>query len=91
VAAVAVDDGLGGAVLVQVDHGDVDLAVTVGVELEQVGLAVAVGVGGPEVRLAVLLVSPTMMSWRSSPRVSTISPSLMAFLSWLSCRCRSSP
>jgi RsiW-degrading membrane proteinase PrsW (M82 family) len=55
VAAVAVDDLLGRAVLVEVDHRDVDLAVTVRVELEEVRLAVTVGVRRPQVGLAVLV------------------------------------
>src|SRR5262249_26801929 len=52
-AAVAVDHLVGLAVLVDVDHGDVDIAITVGVELEKVRLAVTVGVGGPNIGLTV--------------------------------------
>ena len=80
-SAVALDDLVGVAVLVAVHDREVDLTVAIVVELEQVGLAVAVGVGDPEVGLPVIVRVGDDQLDRSSPRVSTVSLSLMSYLS----------
>jgi hypothetical protein len=63
VSAIAVHDLVRLTVPVEVDHGDVDLAISVR-ELEQVGLTVAMAIRGPDIDLPSPFVSAAMRSTR---------------------------